>query len=252
MAEFDIPASFLDFYAKQGMSNVAENEQGSTYDPYAYSDIGKRALGGEKIYNRNFYWFDPITQKSGMTTEGWSRVPDWARPYTYIDPSARNAAETKFYQSGVTGVGVGGKGGSNLLSGLNYARSIAGGQNVPNMISPGVSYSQERPGGYTQDDLNYENRFYSPGLVPVRPDLPVKRQPFYEGPTPLLNLGTGQGVYDPIPNQMPYAPPGVTIEKIEQFPKKEIEEIPEIRPQTVSPLGSLDTTYLNDIDFSGL
>jgi hypothetical protein len=198
----------------------------TAYDPYAYSDIGSRALGGEKIYNRNFYWFDPITQKSGMTTEGWSRVPDWARPYTYIDPSARNAAETKFYQSGVTGVGVGGKGGSNLLSGLNYARSIAGGQNVPNMISPGVSYSQERPGGYTQDDLNYESGFFNESRAPV------------------LNLGTGQGAYDPIPNQMPYAPPGVTIEKI--------EEIPETRPQTVSPLGSLDTTYLSDIDFRGL
>ena len=198
----------------------------TAYDPYAYSDIGSRALGGEKIYNRNFYWFDPVTQKSGSTTEGWSRVPDWARPYTYIDPSARNAAETKFYQSGVTGVGVGGKGGSNLLSGLNYARSIAGGQNVPNMISPGVSYSQERPGGYTQADLNYENGFFNESIAPV------------------LNLGTGQGAYDPIPNQMPYAPPGVTIEKI--------EEIPETRPQTVSPLGSLDTTYLSDIDFRGL
>jgi len=226
----------------------------TAYDPYAYSDIGKRALGGEKIYNRNFYWFDPITQKSGMTTEGWSRVPDWARPYTYIDPSAWKAAEAKFYEmGGGYGSSHGGQGWSQggILSGLDYARSIAGGQNVPNMISPGVSYSQERPGGYTQDDLNYENRFYSPGLVPVRPDLPVKRQPFYEGPTPLLNLGTGQGVYDPIPNQMPYAPPGVTIEKIGQLPEKKIEEIPE-RPQTVSPLGSLDTTYLNDIDFSGL
>jgi len=224
MAKFDIPESFLDFYDKQGMGNVDEQE--TAYDPYAYSDIGSRALGGEKIYNRNFYWFDPVTQKSGSTTEGWSRVPDWARPYTYIDPSARNAAETKFYQSGVTGVGVGGKGGSNLLSGLNYARSIAGGQNVPNMISPGVSYSQERPSGYTQADLNYENGFFNESIAPV------------------LNLGTGQGAYDPIPNQMPYAPPGVTIEKI--------EEIPETRPQTVSPLGSLDTTYLSDIDFRGL
>ena len=37
-----------------------------------------------------------------------------------------------------------------FTSGLNYARSIAGGQNVPNMIAPGVSYSAERPQGYTQ------------------------------------------------------------------------------------------------------
>jgi hypothetical protein len=39
-------------------------------------------------------------------------------------------------------------------SGLNYAQSIAGGQNVPNMIAPGMSYSAAMPQGYTQADLN--------------------------------------------------------------------------------------------------
>ena len=38
---------------------------------------------------------------------------------------------------------------STFSSGLNYARSIAGGQNIPNMIAPGVSYSSDMPGGYT-------------------------------------------------------------------------------------------------------
>jgi hypothetical protein len=52
-------------------------------------------------------------------------------------------------------------------SGLNYAQSIAGGQNVPNMIAPGVSYSAEQPGGYTQADLN--------GTPP--PPAPVYQQP---------------------------------------------------------------------------
>ena len=66
------------------------------------------------------------------------------------------------------------------------------------MIAPGVSYSQERPGGYTQADLNEANRFYSEGRAPV------------------LNLGTGQGAYVPIPDQMLYAPPGTTIEKFVQ------------------------------------
>jgi hypothetical protein len=40
-----------------------------------------------------------------------------------------------------------------FTSGLNYAQSIAGGQNVPNMIAPGVSYSAANPQGYTQMDL---------------------------------------------------------------------------------------------------
>ena len=38
---------------------------------------------------------------------------------------------------------------STFSSGLNYAQSIAGGQNVPGMIAPGVSYSSAMPGGYT-------------------------------------------------------------------------------------------------------
>ena len=63
-------------------------------------------------------------------------------------------------------------------SGLNYAQSIAGGQNVPNMIAPGVSYSAEQPGGYTQADLN--------GTPP--PPAPV-----YTQPDDFSFLGTGIG-----------------------------------------------------------
>ena len=77
-------------------------------------------------------------------------------------------------------------------SGQRYAQSIAGGQNVPDMIAPGVSYSQERPEGYTQAQLNEENRFYNPGPVPVMPSAPTQGNPLT------------------IDNQMPYAPPGVT------------------------------------------
>ena len=41
----------------------------------------------------------------------------------------------------------------NFTSGLEYALSVAGGQNVPNMIAPGVSYSSEFPMGYTANGL---------------------------------------------------------------------------------------------------
>lgn len=37
---------------------------------------------------------------------------------------------------------------SSFMSGPNYARLIAGGQNVEQMIAPGVSYSPEQPMGY--------------------------------------------------------------------------------------------------------
>jgi len=74
----------------------------------------------------------------------------------------------------------------NYSSGQRYAQSIAGGENVPNMIAPGVSYSMERPEGYTQ------SRFYNAGPVPVMPSAPTQGNPLT------------------IENQMPYAPAGVT------------------------------------------
>ena len=39
-------------------------------------------------------------------------------------------------------------------SGFDYARSIAGGMPMSQVIAPGVSYSPEQPGGYTQEQLN--------------------------------------------------------------------------------------------------
>ena len=73
-------------------------------------------------------------------------------------------------------------------SGQQYAQSIAGGENIPNMIAPGVSYSMERPDGYTQADLNRIDA----GPVPVMPSAPTQGNPLT------------------IENQMPFAPPGVT------------------------------------------
>ena len=39
-------------------------------------------------------------------------------------------------------------------SGFDYARSIAGGMPMSQVIAPGVSYSPEQPMGYTQEQLN--------------------------------------------------------------------------------------------------
>ena len=71
-------------------------------------------------------------------------------------------------------------------SGQQYAQSIAGGENIPGMIAPGVSYSMERPEGYTQSP------FYNAGPVPVMPSAPTQGNPLT------------------IENQMPFAPAGVT------------------------------------------
>ena len=49
-------------------------------------------------------------------------------------------------------------------SGFNYARSIAGGMPMSQVIAPGVSYSPEQPMGYTQEQLNT-----AVGTTPVEP-----------------------------------------------------------------------------------
>ena len=101
------------------------------YDPFAFSDVGKRALEGEYIDSMRFFWFDPVTGEEGQTTEGYSRVPDSAKPYIYLNPNERNAARDKFYSSGA---GFGGTNltaaqgmGGGLLSGQAYAQQIVGG-----------------------------------------------------------------------------------------------------------------------------
>ena len=73
---------------------------------------------------------------------------------------------------------------TNYSSGFDYARSIAGGIPASQMIAPGVSYSPDQPGGYTQQDLNR----------PVLPELPVQPlpQPIFEpitGPEPEYDNG---------------------------------------------------------------
>ena len=54
-------------------------------------------------------------------------------------------------------------------TGQQYARSIAGGIPMSQVIAPGVSYSPEQPMGYTQADLNI--------AAGMTPPLPVYQQP---------------------------------------------------------------------------
>jgi hypothetical protein len=53
-------------------------------------------------------------------------------------------------------------------TGQQYARSIAGGIPMSQIMSPGVSYSPEQPGGYTQQQLNAP----IPPQTPQEPDDP--------------------------------------------------------------------------------
>jgi hypothetical protein len=60
-------------------------------------------------------------------------------------------------------------------SGFDYARSIAGGIPMSQVIAPGVSYSPEQPMGYTQEQLNLPKDVDIP--PPPPPILPPTREP---------------------------------------------------------------------------
>ena len=104
-------------------------------------------------------------------------------------------------------------------SGQRYAQQIAGGV-IPNsqVIAPGVSYSPEQPGGYTQADLDFLAR----------------------GPAPVMPIAPTTGEVATIDNQMSYAPPGVT-EPTRWTPGS-----------TMGDMLFPNIDYLQGLDFSGL
>jgi hypothetical protein len=83
-------------------------------------------------------------------------------------------------------------------SGFDYARSIAGGIPMSQVIAPGVSYSPEQPGGYTQEQLNI------PRDVDIPPPPPAIT---YETPDDPTFFGTGiGGVNIPVDRDMKMPP----------------------------------------------
>lgn len=97
-----------------------------------------------------------------------------------------------------------------VATGQAYAQSIAGGMPMEQIIAPGVSYSPEQAGGYTQADLDF----------------------IAKGPAPVMPIAPTTGEVATIPNQMPYAPPGVT------------------QPTPFPAVGNFD--FLTGLDFSNL
>ena len=94
---------------------------------------------------------------------------------------------------------------STFSSGLNYAKSIAGGQNVPGMIAPGVSYSSAMPGGYTAfGEVEAPAQTPPPSFVtppPVQPPInfpPINFPPINIGGPVEPPVNIGGPVTDPV------------------------------------------------------
>ena len=124
-------------------------------------------------------------------------------------------------------------GGGQVSTGQQYAQQIAGGMPMSQVIAPGVSYSPDQPGGYTQKDLD----MISTGQAPVMPIAPT----------------TGQVAT--IPNQMPYAPPGTTIADL--IPNDLIQNYLQFIPNLVLPTDvpfqdiAADTSFAPELSQDG-
>jgi len=120
-------------------------------------------------------------------------------------------------------------------SGFDYARSIAGGMPFEQVVAPGMSFSPDRPMGYTQADLT--TPFYSPGLAPVKPVAPTKDEPLA------------------MEDQMPYAPPGTKEPTIfGQQPSPEVANLFEgIDKEALSEkIAELNLFNFEDLDLTNL
>jgi len=111
-------------------------------------------------------------------------------------------------------------------SGFNYARTIAGGMPFEDVVAPGMSFSPEQPGGYTQADLNVVN--LPRDVAPVFPTV----------------QGTGQ-VAQPSEPMMPYAPTGTPMP--EKFIPSAQKFFPDALPNFFGQLPQFD---FSNIDFS--
>ena len=97
----------------------------------------------------------------------------------------------------------------NFASGFNYARSIAGGLPMEQVIAPGVSFSPEQPGGFTQAQLGPVMTDMPNIVTDAPPDMPFSDAdaPDY-GNLPPNIIGGGMGDNITIlQDQMRFPPP---------------------------------------------
>lgn len=143
-----------------------------------------------------------------------------------------------------------------VATGQSYAQQIAGGMPMEQVIAPGVSYSPEQAGGYTQADLDLQNRFRGEGPALVMPKAPTKGTPF----------APNEGFV-----QMPSAPQGVTgptrllpsLQGLDFSGLPRYEDIRDIRGvEDITPtlfdidveeiLKDIDTEKFENIDLTGI
>ncbi len=99
-----------------------------------------------------------------------------------------------------------------MASGYNYARSIAGGLPMEQVIAPGVSFSPDQPGGFTQAQLNAPVVTTAPVSVPDDPAfLPggsaVNPPNYGTLPPNIIGGGMGDNITILPPDNLRFPPP---------------------------------------------
>jgi len=189
----------------------------------------------------------------------------------FLDPELREILRNQMkFDSGTNLAGQGGGGILGRLrnqakqktdptysSGFDYAQQIAGGV-IPGsqVIAPGVSYSPEQAGGYTQADLDLQNRFIGEGPVLVMPKAPTKGTPFAPNEGFVQMPSAPQGVSQPT-KFMPFLQ-DLDFSGLPRYEDiRDIRGIEDIRPTLFDfdvdeILKNIDTEKFEDIDFSNI
>ena len=99
-----------------------------------------------------------------------------------------------------------------MASGYNYARSIAGGLPMEQVIAPGVSFSPDQPGGFTQAQLNAPVVTTAPVSIPDDPAfLPggsaVNPPDYGTLPPNIIGGGMGDNITILPPDNLRFPPP---------------------------------------------
>ena len=152
-----------------------------------------------------------------------------------------------------------------VATGQAYAQQIAGGV-IPDsqVIAPGVSYSPEMAGGYTQADLRKKEIYGDfDGVMPVAP---TKGTPFAPNEGFVQMPSAPQGVSGPtriLPEQTPFMGIPDFIRNLDFSNLPRLEDIQDIRGvENIRPtlfdfdvdeiLKNIDTEKFEDIDFSNI
>ena len=129
----------------------------------------------------------------------------------------------------------------NFVSGFNYARSIAGGLPMEQVIAPGVSFSPDQPSGFTQMDLNAP--VTTTATPPVQQDIIMDdTSPDYSQLPPNI-IGGGRGDNITIlQDQMRFPPPRDILGGFNFIPQIDVDVLREgLRNEITSLIPTIET-----------